>query len=73
MKNITKDMLSSVTGGARPLTAAPARRDSSSSSLDTALTGVTSALDSLKANQNKSSIDRLLPVVLMAKWIRRNG
>ena len=75
MKDITKDMLETVTGGALgSLTSAPTRRYSSSSSsstLQTALTGVTSALDSLKANQNKSSTDQLLPLVLMAKFIQR--
>ena len=72
MKTITTNMLSSVTGGALT-SAAPGRRYSSSSSstLQTALTGVTSALDSLKANQNKSGIDQLLPVALMARWIRQ--
>jgi hypothetical protein len=72
MKNISANMLSSVTGGA--LTTAPVRRSSSSSSnttLQTALTGVTSALDSLKANQNTGGINQLLPVALMARWIRQ--
>ena len=75
MKDITTDMLETVNGGALGgLTTAPTRRNSSSSSsstLSTALTGVTSALDSLKSNQNKSSTDQLLPLVLMAKFIRQ--
>ncbi|MDQ3338679.1 MAG: hypothetical protein M4D80_26235 [Myxococcota bacterium] len=73
MKNIDSDTLEIITGGNLALTAAtPAGRPSrgSSSSLQTALSGVTSALDSLK-NQNKNgSIEQLLPVVLMAKWVQ---
>ena len=39
--------------------------------LQTALTGVTSALDSLKQNQNNGgSLQQLLPVMLAAKWIQ---
>ena len=74
MKNITTDMLEGVTGGALTLGATPVRRSSSwssNSTLQTALTGVTSALDSLKSNQNNSSINQLLPVALMARWINR--
>jgi hypothetical protein len=74
MKNIEMHRLETVTGGAvgGNLTATkPSRTSSSSSTLTTALSGVTSALDSLKQNQNKSgSVEQLLPVVLMAKWIQ---
>ena len=75
-------LLDTVTGGsafaglATTASTGTKRGGSSSSSnlaLQTALTGVTSALDSLKQNQNKSSLDQLLPVALMAKWIRQNG
>jgi len=68
---IDTDLLDHVTGGA-VLGAASARRTSSSSNpqLQTALTGVTSTLDSLKQNQTKNPIEQLLPVVLVAKWIQ---
>lgn len=62
MKKIIDTELDRVTGGA-----------SSSTTLQTALTGVTSALDSLKQNQNKSSLEQVLPVVLMARWMRQQG
>ena len=62
MKNISETDMQIVTGGA-----------SKSTQLQTALTGVTSALDSLKQNQNKSSLDQLLPVAIMARWIRQQG
>jgi len=71
---IDTDLLDNVTGGAVLGAAASttARRTSSSSNqtLQTALTGVTSALDSLKQNQNKNPIEQLLPVALVAKWIQ---
>ena len=76
MKTINTTMLENVTGGAfAGLTASTSgRRTSSSSSstgLTTALTGVTSALDSLKSNQNNNgSVNQLLPVVMMAKWLQ---
>jgi hypothetical protein len=75
MKNIDTHLLAHITGGTLgTLTAsAPARRTGSSSQLQlqTALTGVTSALDSLKQNQNNSgSLEQLLPVAIMAKWIQ---
>lgn len=72
MKNIDSDTLDHITGGKHALTAATGRPSSgSSTTLQTALSGVTSALDSLKNNQNKNgSIEQLLPVVLMAKWIQ---
>lgn len=79
MKTIDMHMLANVSGGA-PLgtltasTGAPAKRpssSSSSSSMQTALTGITSALDSLKQNGNKNgSLEQLLPLVVMAKWMR---
>ncbi len=76
LQNITLH-LEHVTGGvALGATASrPARVPSSgsSSTLQTALTGVTAALDSLKQNQNKNPIEQLLPMVLMAKWARQNG
>jgi len=83
MKNITTDTLETVTGGAFGLATANVgtatkRTPSGSGSgsglqLSTALTGVTSALDSLKQNHNKGgSIDQLLPLVVMARWAR-NG
>ena len=62
MKNIATDKLDTITGGA-----------TTSSTLQTALTGVTSALDSLKQNQNKGGLDQLLPVVVMARWMRQQG
>ena len=62
MKNIDSDMLENITGG---------NRGSSSSTLQTALTGVTSALDTLKQNQNNGgSLQQMLPIVMMAKWIQ---
>ena len=77
MKTIDMHMLANVSGGTPgnlSATSVPARRASSSSSstsMQTALTGITSALDSLKQNQNKNgSLEQLLPVVLMAKWMR---
>ena len=78
MKNITTHMLDHVTGGFAALgsaTLSTGRRSSSSSSssLQTqlALSNVTSALDSLKQNQNKNgSLEQLLPVVVMAKWMQ---
>lgn len=78
MKTIDMHMLANVSGGATlgnltATTGTPARRPSSSSStsMQTALTGITSALDSLKQNGNKNgSLEQLLPIVLMAKWMR---
>jgi hypothetical protein len=52
------------------------RRPSSSSSslaLQTQLTNLTSELDSLKNNNNNNSLNQLLPVAIMAKWMRQNG
>ena len=77
MKNITNHVLDTVTGGFAALgtaTASTGRRSSSSSSLQMqmALSNITSSLDSLKNNQ-KSSIEQLLPVALMARFIRQNG
>ena len=72
MTKIESIMLDTITGGALGLTAGtPARRSSSSSNvqLQTALTGVTSALDSLKSNQNNST-SSMLPLVIMAKWMQ---
>ncbi len=77
LKDITHCM-DAVSGGVLGIGAAPvgapARRYSSSSSssvaLQTALSGVTSALDGLKQNQN-NTLNQLLPVALMAKWIRQ--
>jgi hypothetical protein len=75
MKKIDSNTLENITGGNFGLGATartPGRRGSSSSNttLQTALTGVTSALDTLK-NQNKNgSIEQLLPVVMMAKWMQ---
>ena len=74
MKTIDTNMLETINGGAFGLTSTPARRTSSSSSstgMTTALTGVTSALDSLKSNQNNNgSVNQLLPIVMMAKWMQ---
>jgi hypothetical protein len=75
MKNIDSDMLENITGGNLALTAATTAgrpgRGSSSSTLQTALTGVTSALDTLKQNQNNGgSLQQMLPIVMMAKWIQ---
>ena len=77
MKTIDTNMLGNITGGAMGLTTgttAPSRRSSSSSSnlqMQTALTGVTSALDSLKQNQNNNGgINQLLPIAMMAKWLQ---
>lgn len=75
MKDIATDMLETVSGGMMNLAAPTTPRRGSSSSnlaLQTALTGVTSALDSLKQNQN-NTLNQLLPVVLMARWIRQRG
>ncbi len=75
MKNIDSQTLSTITGGNLALTTTSAttgrRPSSSSSATQTALTGITSALDSLKQNQNKNgSMEQLLPVMMMAKWIQ---
>ena len=76
MKNIDANELENITGGNLALTAATTTgrpgRGSSSSTLQTALTGVTSALDTLKQSQNTNngSLQQLLPVALMAKWIQ---
>ena len=60
MKTIEWNQLEAVTGGR-----------TTNTQLQTALTGVTSALDSLKQNQNNSGgINQLLPVMLAAKWIQ---
>ena len=76
MKNIDSDMLENITGGialtAAATTGRPVRGSSSSSTLQTALTGVTSALDTLK-NQNANgsgSWQQMLPIAMMAKWIQ---
>ena len=72
MTKIESIMLDTITGGALGLTTGtPARRSGSSSNvqLQTALTGVTSALDSLKSNQNNST-NSMLPLVIMAKWMQ---
>lgn len=61
MKTIDSNQLWAITGGARTNT---------NTQLQTALTGVTSALDSLKQNQNKGSLDQMLPMVMMAKWMQ---
>lgn len=73
MKTIDSTTLANVAGGALPaLTASTPRRTSGGSNLalQTALTGVTSALDSLKTNQKSGSLEQLLPVAIMAKWIQ---
>ena len=75
MKDIT-DKLWQANGGVLGTTATAntGRRPSSSSDLTAAVTGVTSALDSLKQSQNKGgSLEQMLPVVLMARWMRNNG
>lgn len=60
MKTIDTNQLWQISGGR-----------STNTQLQTALTGVTSALDSLKQNQNNSGgINQLLPVMLAAKWIQ---
>lgn len=74
-KTIDPNLLETITGGALTgLSSTPAKRGSSSSSnlqMQTALTGVTSALDSLKSNQNNNgSLNQLLPIAMMAKWIQ---
>ena len=68
MKTIDTHLLAHITGGTLGTSA---RTGSSSSSVKTALTGVTSALDSLKQSQNQGgSFEQLLPVAIMAKWIQ---
>ena len=62
MKTIDSNQLWAVTGGART--------SSTNTQLQTALTGVTSALDSLKQNQNNGSLNQMLPMVMMAKWMQ---
>jgi hypothetical protein len=76
MTKIETIMLETITGGAFVgLTAGmgtPARRSSGGSSsvaTQTALAGVTSALDSLKQNQN-TGVNQMLPLVVMAKWMQ---
>jgi hypothetical protein len=59
MKIIETTSLETIHGGAK----------STNTQLQTALTGVTSALDSLKQNQG-SSMNQLLPVIVMAKWMQ---
>ena len=60
MKTIDTNQLWQISGGR-----------STNTQLQTALTGVTSALDSLKQNQNhRGGINQLLPVRLAAKWIQ---
>ena len=61
MKTIDTDTLWQITGGR-----------TTNTQLQTALTGVTSALDSLKQSQNNNSgsLNQLLPVMLAAKWIQ---
>ena len=60
MKTIDTNQLWQISGGR-----------STNTQLQTALTGVTSALDSLKQNQNNNGgINQLLPVMLAAKWIQ---
>ena len=76
MKIIDTDMLDHVSGGfVNPAASTGSRRGSSSSNLalQTALTGVTSALDSLKQNQNKNGLEQVLPALVMARWIRQQG
>jgi hypothetical protein len=77
MTKIETIMLDTITGGAfvglTAGTGTPTRRGSSSSSASTqtALAGVTSALDSLKSNQNNNgSLNQMLPLVVMAKWMQ---
>ena len=74
MKNIDPETLSNITGGTaltnETTTGRPVRGSTSSSTLQTALTGVTSALDTLKNQNNNGSLQQMLPVVLMAKWIQ---
>lgn len=73
MKTIEIIMLENITGGATVgLTGTPAptrRGTSSSAALTTAMSGITSALDSLKSSQN-NTMNQLLPVVVMAKWMQ---
>jgi hypothetical protein len=73
MKNITNE-LDTVTGGnalgGTATVATGTRRGSSSSTLQTqlAMQNVTSALDSLK-NNNNNSWQQVLPLAMMAKWM----
>ena len=81
MKHIESNQLDTVTGGmlAKLATANTTNTVSRAPSatgdagLQTALAGVTSALDSLKQNGSKSTLDQLLPAAIMARWIRQNG
>jgi ABC-type transporter Mla subunit MlaD len=78
MTKIETIMLETITGGAfvglTGGTGTPTRRSGSGSSSNaatqTALAGVTSALDSLKSNQNNNGLNQMLPLVVMAKWMQ---
>lgn len=77
MTKIETIMLDTIKGGAFVgLTAGtgtannPRGTGGSSAATQTALAGVTSALDSLKANQNNNGINQMLPLVVMAKWMQ---
>ena len=72
MKHIDSNTLANITGGNLALTSASTGRRGSSSSttLQTALTGVTSALDTLKSQNKNGSVEQLLPIVMMAKWFQ---
>ena len=78
MKIITEE-LANVTGGllattnVGTTTPTPGSSSSSSLALQTAMSNLTSDLDRLK-NTNNNSFSQLLPVAIMAKWIRnQNG
>jgi hypothetical protein len=76
MTKIETIMLDTIKGGAfvgltaGTGTATPRGTSGSSAATQTALAGVTSALDSLKANQNNNGINQMLPLVVMAKWMQ---
>lgn len=78
MTKIETIMLDTIKGGAFVgLTAGTGtptttrRSSGSSAATQTALAGVTSALDSLKSSQNNNgNINQMLPLVVMAKWMQ---